>query len=210
MMVMLANNSGATARSLAARYPGRIGHLYSPGGERGPFDEFPYALDNGAFSAWTSGEEWNKGAWLDLVGWAKAAETPPLWAAVPDVVADAAATIRSWFAYSHHVAATEWPLAFVAQDGMSVRDVPTSANVVFIGGSTEWKRKALGEFTRAFERVHVGRVNGYSMLDACYELGVESVDGTGWLRGDKRQLGGLVRFLDETSDQGQIRMPWMR
>lgn len=36
---------------MAARYPGCIGHMYSPGGERGPWRELPYALDNDAWPA---------------------------------------------------------------------------------------------------------------------------------------------------------------
>jgi len=44
-------------------------------------------------------------------------------------------------------------------------------------------------------RVHVGRVNQPARLEFLEDLGVESCDGTGWLRGDQMQLSGLVGFL---------------
>lgn len=52
MIVMPANSSGWFWHSLA-RETGRLGHLYSPGGQRGPWPWFPYALDNGAYACWT-------------------------------------------------------------------------------------------------------------------------------------------------------------
>jgi hypothetical protein len=51
MIVMPACSSGWLWHSLA-RETGRIGHLYSPRSQRGPWPWFPYACDNGAFSCW--------------------------------------------------------------------------------------------------------------------------------------------------------------
>lgn len=48
---MPANSCGWFWHALA-RETGRLGHLFSPGGQRGPWPWFPYALDNGAFSCW--------------------------------------------------------------------------------------------------------------------------------------------------------------
>lgn len=52
MIVMPSNASGWFWHTLA-RETGRLGHLYSPGAQRGPWPWFPYALDNGAFSCWS-------------------------------------------------------------------------------------------------------------------------------------------------------------
>ena len=51
MIVMVSNQTGIEVGLMAARYPGCIGHMYSPGGERGPWRELPYALDNDAWPA---------------------------------------------------------------------------------------------------------------------------------------------------------------
>lgn len=195
-MVMIANQSGREARALAERYRGSVGHLYSPSGQRGPFECFPYALDNGAFVAFRRGAPWDSGAWLRLLDWASQQERRPLWALVPDSVGDRRLTLELWRAHSHEVASRGLVPAFAAQDGMTPEDVPSGAAVVFVGGSLPWKWSAIRSFSSA-GRMHVGRVNTLRGLDACAECGAESVDGTGWFRGDRRQLSRLVTFLEE-------------
>jgi len=38
------------------------------------------------------------------------------------------------------------------------------------------------------------------MLNMANDSGAESVDGSGWFRGDQNQLAGLERFLEETTN----------
>lgn len=58
MIVMPGNWSKSTIHYWAGRYPDALGHLYSPGSQRGPYGHLPYALDNGRFSCWSKGVEW--------------------------------------------------------------------------------------------------------------------------------------------------------
>ncbi len=97
-----------------------------------------------------------------------------------------------------------WPLAFAVQDGMTVEDVPGDADVIFVGGSTEWKWRTVAMWCAAFQRVHVGRVNTYRRLWECHDAGAESIDGTGWTRGDQRQYRGLLAYLAESTG-GRLR-----
>src|SRR5208283_317973 len=85
--------------------------------------------------------------------------------------------------------------AFAVQDGMTPRDVPLGAGVVFVGGSTKWKRQTLEVWCGGFPRVHVARINTERWLWRCYALGAESCDGTGWFRGDPVQFRGLLDYL---------------
>lgn len=196
---MPANNCKLHVGWLAGRFPGRLGHLYSPGSQRGPFGFLPYALDNGRFVCWAAGKTWDEAAYLRLLDWAAASGQPPLWALVPDVVADRDGTLREWDRWAPRLAAYGWPLAMAVQDGMAVADVPTEAAVVFVGGSTKWKRRTLARWCESFPRVHVGRINTERWLWECESAGAESCDGTGWYRGDRRQLGGLVRYLERSA-----------
>lgn len=197
MQVMLANNTKGIVHWLAGRFPGSVGHLYSPGAQRGPYEYLPYALDNGAYGAFTSGKEWDESAWVDLLEWAKLSGQPPKWVLVPDVVGDRIRTLRRWDMYAPVAAQYGWPLAFAVQDGMTLEDIPADAQVVFVGGSTDWKWSTV-ELWAAFPRCHVGRVNEYRRLVQCAALGVESVDGTGWMREPNgRQFRGLVAFIEE-------------
>lgn len=58
----------------------------------------------------------------------------------------------------------------------------------------------VGYLAGAFPRIHVGRVNTERMLWMAHEAGAESCDGTGWFRGDKAQLAGLMRYLDDSTN----------
>ena len=203
-MVMAANGSYPWLHYWAGRNPGCVGHLYSPGGQRGPYPWLPYALDNGCFNGF------DKAAWLELLEWASIQRQKPMWITVPDVVADHDATLELWNRWSPTAAKYNRPLAFVVQDGCTPDAVPSQAEVVFVGGSTAWKLRTLPIWASHFERVHVGRVNGAKRLFYCYRNQVESCDGTGWGRGNQSQLKGLIQYLETIEgtraepDQGDL------
>jgi hypothetical protein len=209
---MPGSNSGIVVGYLAGRYPGRIGHLFGPTDfpidrkprTKGPFEFCPYALDNGAFGSFTSGMEWSEKGWLHLLQTVKIRHFKPLWALVPDVVSDRAATVERWKEYLPIVRRFRWDAAFAVQDGMLPSDVPQDASVIFVGGSTAWKWRTLQMWCRNFSRVHVGRVNSYRRLWQCHEAGAESCDGTGWFRGDHgsgKPLRALMAYLAESSGE---------
>lgn len=208
--VMPANNTSMQIGYLAGKYPGRLGLLISPGGWRKPPSWMPYALDNGAFSAWVNRKEWDEGAFMDLLELSRR-HFHPLWVVVPDVVSDRAATLRSWEKWAPRILEVEphVQLAFAVQDGMEPSDVPEDAAVVFVGGTTEWKWRNLRLWTENFPRVHVGRVNSERKLWQCHDAGAESCDGTGWMRGGESRIEELERFLRLTTrsqEQGQMIM----
>lgn len=184
---------------LAGRHPNRIGWLVGPSARRKtklrPW--IPYALDNDAFSAWAKGTPWDVGAWRSLLEWAKRSGHAPRWVLVPDVVADKAATLANWKQYAPEAKAYGWPLAIAVQDGMTPADIPADASVIFVGGTTLWKWSSLPMWSANFKRVHVGRVNELRRLFTCEEYGVESCDGTGWVRDpeDPRKLERLADWL---------------
>lgn len=206
MRVHIANNSGREARRLADRFPDRIGHIYGPTGFRGPFPEFRrYVGDNNRWPAFVNEEEWSEAVYRAFLARVLDAPIQPLWMAVPDVVCDRDATISSWYEWapqmrdmSSQLPDGSWPLAFVVQDGMTKHDVPNGADVVFVGGSTEWKWKTVGYWCEHFSRVHVGRVNTEKLLWQAHRAGAESCDGSGWFRGNRRQLDGLWYYLADS------------
>lgn len=104
--------------------------------------------------------------------------------AVPDVVANAVATLWMFRQWAWRIKARGWPVAFVAQDGQESLPVPWNHfDALFIGGSTDWKlsphadrlileARALGKW------VHVGRVNSQKRIRHFQLISVDSVDGT--------------------------------
>ncbi len=200
MIVMVSNATGIEVGLLAGQYPGRIGHLFSPGGERGPWRELPFALDNDAWPAFKNGRPRNADAHLKLLRWALLSGLMPRFALVPDVVGNRDETLREWDRWSPQMAAMGFRLGFAAQDGMTFGDVPNDDCVVFLGGSTKWKVAAIEPWCARFPgRVHVGRVNGMPRLLAAYRAGAVSVDGTGWFHKHGNQANDLRKFLKETS-----------
>lgn len=200
---MPSNNSSMHLGWLAGQYPGSIGWLLSPDGWRQPHRWLPYALDNGAFPAWVNKQPWDEAGFLGMLKRSQQCGYNPKWVLVPDVVADREATISRWIEWAPRIRPYGWPLAFAVQDGMTQADVPPDTDVVFVGGTTEWKWATVYNWCRDNKRVHVGRVNGYRGLWHCDDAGAESCDGTGWFRGDQDQLEGLERYLKESSGHGR-------
>ena len=208
---MPANCSGTRVGILAERYRQsevRLGWLYNALTDAGRMilPEMPWALDCGTFPAWSKGECWRHRAFYDGMDrlhprWLSAMHRPRF-VVVPDWPTDRERTLRRWAAHAPRVQRYGLPLAFAVQDGMTPADVPPEAEVVFVGGSTEWKWRTVPTWCAAFPRVHVGRVNSYSALRTAAEAGAESCDGTGWFRGDQRQLAGLLTFLRERAGPG--------
>jgi hypothetical protein len=199
-MVMPSNNSGIQVGYLAGKHLNRIGWLISPESKwANPPAWLPYAIDNGAYGAFLREEAWKPKAFLSLLSKSQEFHRP-LWIVVPDVVADAEATLISWQEWAPQVRAARpnTPLAFAVQDGMSQRDVPADAEVIFVGGSTEWKWRNLRTWTENFPRVHVGRVNSERLLWSAHDSGAESCDGTGWMRRGEKRIGELTRYLEES------------
>ena len=202
MIVMPANSTGWFWHALA-RETGRIGHLYSPGGQRGPWPWFPYACDNGAFACWDSrantfdDERWERTerAWQKLIVWTQCANAKPLWVIVPDVPGNAERTIERWEHYAPSLVGV--PRALAVQDGMRPGDVAALSikpDVIAIGGSDAFKEQTTEIWARNFTRVHLLRCGAPEMLPWLESIGIESTDGTGWARGTRSQTAGLERW----------------
>lgn len=204
---MVSNAAGLEVGLLAGKHPGRVGHMYSPGGERGPYAELPFGLDNDAWAAFKNKRARNVAAHQRMLRWALLSGLMPIFALVPDVVGNRDETLREWERWAPEMAAMGFRLGFAAQDGMTFGDVPDAECVVFLGGGDAWKDAAIAPWCAAFPgRVHVGRVNGMPRLLAAHHAGAMSVDGTGWFRrgrgGTYSQYNELRKYLRETSPGG--------
>lgn len=204
MIVMPADNRTRHVYYWQGKYGG-LGWLMNPvtGATCNPWKPMPWAIDNGAFTSYTKKVPWPEEKFYvgveKLVRKAQDYQHYPLWVVVPDVVADREATLDMWRVHAPRLRKMSLQLAFAAQDGMTPCDVPSDADVVFLGGTDSFKQAAIYPWCQHFDRVHVGRVNTYTMLRKCADAGAESVDGTGFFKGDQNQFRGLERFLREQS-----------
>jgi hypothetical protein len=188
-MMLIMGQSNRIWHYWSGRFPGSVGVLIGPSyGKKVPIDPWmPFVLDNDAFTCWRDKKPWDVEAWRSMLSMVGMKVQTPLWAAVPDVVANREATIANWPIYAGEIKKRGWSAAFCVQDGMTPEDVPADADVIFVGGTDKWKFPKLSMWTSSFKRVHCARVNSIKMIEACEQLGCESVDGTGWFRDPSRK-----------------------
>ncbi|MEO0986806.1 MAG: hypothetical protein AAFY20_14820 [Cyanobacteria bacterium J06639_14] len=204
MRIFPANNAKWLVHYWAGRYPGRLGHLWSPGRSITVYPHLNYAHDNGKFAAVMSARPWDEAAFRQHVATAASLSLAKLpdWVVVPDQPFNPRATLELWQRWEPELIGLGIPLAFAVQNGHTPADIPESASVVFLGGTDAWKFAMLPEFTATGKPVHVGRVNGRRLWQ-CERAGAASCDGTGWFRGDKRQLAILEHYLRCTAGEAE-------
>jgi hypothetical protein len=199
MMVMPSNMDDKIVHYFAGKYPGSVGLLFSPSS---PMIDVPfyleYALDNGCFSGF---DEEKFIRMLDKSCWMK----PPLWVTVPDVLYDNKRTLDFWYEYKGLVKRYGYNLGFVVQDGCTVEEVPEEAYCIFVGGTTSWKLENAHKFKGLRSWLHIGRVNTPKRLKWAYEIGADSVDGTGYFRFGKQEAH--KRFTEFMIKQGEALWP---
>lgn len=138
-----------------------------------------WAADNGCFSS-----NWQPAKWLAWLRRHASTAESCLFAVVPDVVADHAATLERWKEWSPVVRSLGYRLAFVAQNGCTDVDVPwTECDAVFIGGDDTYKLShtaaaVVAEAKRLGKWAHMGRVNSLRRLRIAIDMGCDSADGT--------------------------------
>ena len=179
-MIAYASRTG-TRRNLAALRGAGWRLLVSAAGQLRP-EGFPYALDNGAWSAFTQGRPFDEPAFIRaLVKLGAAAD----WTVIPDVVAGGHASLDLSLRWMRRVL-DESPRGLIAvQDGIGVEDVRGFLGDrvgIFVGGSTAWKLSTLAQWGQLGRETgawcHVGRVNSAKRIAHCAGVGATSFDGT--------------------------------
>jgi len=170
-----------TRRNLAELREAGWGLMVSTYGEWRD-EGFPYAVDNGAWTAHTQGVPWDEGRFLGLLAvMGDGAD----FIAVPDIVEGGLNSLRLSESWLPRLPGDALKLVPV-QDGMEPDDVaPLLADPMvglFVGGSTEWKVTRLGDFARLCMDLsrwcHVGRVNSLKRIWLCATSGADSFDGS--------------------------------
>lgn len=193
-MIYYANPSTEAIRDEMAR--GRLGCIDTPlqGNRIDP--AWDVIADNGCFS-----DQWDADRWWD---WLQQHD-PVRFAVCPDVVdLDGGEThwptVDLWHEWAPRIRSLGHEPAFVLHRGATVDTIPSTANVLFIGGDTEWK---LGPEVASLcvhmggRWLHMGRVNSLRRFRTARTLGCDSVDGTHLTFAPDLELPKLLRWIDE-------------
>lgn len=180
MILFYATASNKYTRGYHETCPDKIGIMLSPtSGYLNP--RGIYAIDNGAFS------KFNEKEFIRMLNKSYHIHKP-LFVVCPDVLGCHDRTSALWNHYQPKIKKYKYPIAFVAQDGCEPELVPNNADWIFVGGKDPWKDKNIHKYIGLGKPVHVGRVNYTKRYNLCKALGVDSIDGSGFFRGDKVQL----------------------
>jgi hypothetical protein len=190
--------SGAVRHELAGRK--EFGYMKTPNmGNKIPTGSTWFA-DNGCFSP--KGERaFDVTKYLVWLGTQDKAMC--LGATAPDKVGDAAETLRRSLPVLPMIRAIGYKAALVAQDGLENLTVPWNEfDVLFIGGSTEWKlspaaAELIAEAKRRNKWVHMGRVNSFKRFAYAMLAGCDSVDGTFLAFGPSLNLPKLESWVSK-------------
>lgn len=143
---------------------------------------FPYALDNGAWTAFQKGQPFDELAFTTAL--AKLGRDAD-WTVLPDIVAGGLPSLEMSLRWMRTVLDSCERGLLAVQDGMTTDDVRPfiGARVgIFVGGSTAWKERTMAGWGALARELgawcHVGRVNTARRIRLCQAAGVTSFDGT--------------------------------
>lgn len=201
---MLLLVSGATATVRRWR---QVGELIVPGAGNSPdaLKLVPglWAMDNGAYSGFEADSFMRM---LERFHGRKGCR----WVACPDVVGDAAETLRRWPFWSQVIRGVGFVPALMLQDGMLASEVPwRDIGAVFVGGTDDWKFSPQARDLCAYAKarglsVHVGRVNSRKRIFEAARMGADSFDGGQYsMFADRRIPEGVA---DATAAAQQCRL----
>lgn len=193
--------SGAVSKEVLESRREDLAILLTPNtGNRPDLSNTTWAADNGCFTQPHTYSDERYLSWL--------AERPAstcVFATAPDVVGDAVATLNRSLPVLRKIRALGYPAALVAQDGLEKCFIPWSTfDVLFVGGSTEWKlspaaERIVREAKRRGKWVHLGRVNSRKRLALAESWGCDSADGTYLAFGPKVNFPKLIGWLDDVN-----------
>lgn len=143
---------------------------------------FPYAIDNGAWTAHQQGKPFDELAFLKVVEKLGAGAD---WIAIPDIVAGGLRSLEFSVSWLERLSGACKRLLLPVQDGMQTHDVAKFIDPkvgIFVGGSTDWKLATMHAWCRQALAVdawcHVGRVNSARRIRLCQDFRATSFDGT--------------------------------
>lgn len=151
--------------------------------------EWPYFIDNGAYSGGFDPQEW-----LDLLDTIdEKMPHPPDFVVLPDELNDAERTIELHREYAQEVLDRAMRPAYVMQPGMAVRTQVQLADrlgvdTLFLGGACRWQRahgqEIVKEAHRHGIRAHIGNPGSKDALLWSFKAGFDSADTSSIVRND--------------------------
>ena len=174
-----------------------LGAFLTPrtGNSRKTLEGFIWAADNAAFS------NFNEQSFVKMLE--KIQGSNCKFVTCPDKVQNDVVTLKLFHVWQPIIKKYNLPVALVLQDGMVADGIPYNmCDAIFIGGSNEFKlgeevRKIVKKAKELGKWVHMGRVNSNKRLQYAYEIGCDSVDGSGYSMFANQKIPIALDFLEK-------------
>lgn len=176
---------GFTGNKVVAEFMRKYdcGWLFTPSNYTKNFRE-DFIIDNGAYSAWKNGKEWDEITFYDFLR--EFASYKPAFTVIPDKPAEG---MNSFEFSLKHLQKIPPPRYLAVQDGMPSNCIhqwllrnPDIIDGLFVGGTVVWKMDTGKMWTDLAHlhniKCHVGRIGTFLGYAICDAWGVDSVDGT--------------------------------
>lgn len=196
--------SGATKTLKKLSNNDSVGCLLTPrsGNSLQSMDGFLWAADNSAFS------NFDEKKFIRMLE--KIKGTNCIFVTCPDVVGDGVKTMNLFNKWEPIIKSYGLPVSLVAQNGMNIDNIPfEKISCLFIGGDDKFKlgKEVIDIVKKAKQKniwVHMGRVNSHKRIRYAYEIGCDSVDGSGYSRFAEKKLLPAIKFLEKLKEEKQI------
>ncbi len=154
-----------------------------------------FAIDNGCYSAYAQGIEWNPTQFIKILYKCKQLGYKPDFVVIPDIVGGGIQSLIKSEIWGELLKAEfpDWKFYLAIQDGMTYGDVAISKLLLkrkiaglFIGGTMDWKMKNIeiwSDYAKQWNlKIHVGRIGPLESIKKCDEAGIDSIDSTSWVQ----------------------------
>ena len=169
-----------------------------------------WAADNGCY---TAGDRFDAGRWLTfLERWR--GQGICLFAVLPDVPFDHDATLARSLPQIDTVRQLGYRPALAIQNGASVAHIPWEAiDAVFIAGDKSFKTSTTAwEVCRAAKRlhkhIHIARRNSKRAMQAAYDMGADTIDGTFLRWAPDQNWQRMQRWFTEFCSHDELAPAW--
>lgn len=169
-----------------------------------------WAADNGCY---TAGARFSEARWLAFLDrWRGQGRC--LFAVLPDVPFDHDATLTRSLPYVERVRQLGYRPALAVQNGADVAHVPWEAlDAVFIAGTKEFKTSPTAwlicrEAKRRRLHVHIARRNSKRAMQAAYDMGADSIDGTFLKYAPDTNWQRMQRWFREFCPHADVELAW--
>ena len=187
------------------------GLMFTPEmGNRLTLDGVTWAADNGCY---TAGDRFSPERWLAfLTQWRGHGRC--LFAVLPDVPFDHDATLARSKPYVDAVRQLGYPVALAIQNGASVAHIPwETLDAVFIAGDKPFKTSTTAwEVCRAARRlrkhIHIARRNSRRAMQAAYDMGADTIDGTFLKYAPDENWTRMQRWFAEFCPHAAAHLTW--